>query len=84
MGMVIAENNQKGQNVGPKIGSPLMRQPTIDWSSTVRYTELRNFRMKVTNVFQNCKSCRKRTHHKKMYAGKACNYLKLIQAEQEV
>ena len=28
------KNNQRVQNVGPKISSPLKKQPTLNWSST--------------------------------------------------
>ena len=53
MTMASAKNNQRAQNMGSKIGSLLMRQPTFDWSSTDKYAELRNFRMEVKNMFQN-------------------------------
>ena len=53
MAMASAENNQRVQNVGPKISGPLMKQPTFHWSSTDKYAKLRNFRMEVKNMFQN-------------------------------
>ena len=50
--MVSADNNQKAQNAGPKLGGPIMKQPTFDWSSTDKYVELRNFKKEVRNMFQ--------------------------------
>ena len=31
---------EKTQNVGPKLGGPIMKQLTSDWSSTDKYAEL--------------------------------------------
>ena len=53
MAMVSAENNQKAQNVGLKIGSPLMGQLRFGWSSTNKYAEWRKFRMEIAKMFQN-------------------------------
>ena len=41
MPMASAENNQRAQDVAPKIGGPLMTQPTFNWSTTDKYVELR-------------------------------------------
>ena len=54
MAIASAKNNHRAQNAGPKIGGPSMRKQTFSWSSTDKYTELRNFRMEVKNMFQNC------------------------------
>ena len=51
--MASAENNQRTQNAGLKMGGPLMRQPMFNWTSTDNYLEPRNFRMEVKNMFQN-------------------------------
>ena len=52
MAMASAENYQRAQNTGPKLGSPLMRQPTFDWSSAEMHAELRNFKIEVIYMFQ--------------------------------
>ena len=53
MAMTSRENNQRTHNVGPKVGSPLMRQLTFSLDFHSRYAELRNFRMEVMNMLQN-------------------------------
>ena len=67
MEMASGESNQRAQNAGPIIDSPLMRQPTFNWSSTEKYAELGIFRMEVKDMLQNYKykSGRTGTHHKK-------------------
>ena len=37
LAMARVENNQRAQNAGPKLGRPIMRQLTFDWSSTYKY-----------------------------------------------
>ena len=44
---------ERPQNVGPKLGEPIMKQLTFNSNSTDKYTELRNFRLEVKNMFQN-------------------------------
>ena len=44
---------ERTQNVGPKLGRPIMRQLTFNWSFTDKYAELRNFKLEVENMFQN-------------------------------
>ena len=34
---------QKPQNTGPKLGRPIIKQPTFDWRSIDKYAELMNF-----------------------------------------
>ena len=53
MAMATADNNQRVQNVGPKLGRPIMKLLTLDWNSTDKYAELRNFKMEIKNMFQN-------------------------------
>ena len=52
MAVASAENNQCAQNLGPKLDGPIMRQMKFDWSSTDKYEELRNSRMKVMNMLK--------------------------------
>ena len=40
------------ENVGPR-SRPSMKQATFDWNSKDKYTELRNFKLEVKNMFQN-------------------------------
>ena len=43
------DNELRSESIGtgPKSG-----RPTLDWNAADKYTELRNFRLKVNNVFQ--------------------------------
>ena len=38
------------QNVGSKVGGPIMKQLTFDLSSSDKYAELKNFKLEVKNV----------------------------------
>ena len=38
------------ENAGPKMSGPIMKQPTLYWSSEDRYDELRNFKLKVNKT----------------------------------
>ena len=44
----------RAENVGPRNSWSCMKQPTFNWNSKDMYTELRNFKLKVKNMFQNC------------------------------
>ena len=35
---------------GPKIGGPAMKQPTFNWDSEDRYSELKTFKLEVNNI----------------------------------
>ena len=51
--MQILGSEIKAASVRPKIDGPLLRPLSLDWSSTDKYPELRNFRMEVNNTFSN-------------------------------
>ena len=70
MAMASAQNNQRAQNVGHKLGSPLMRQPALNWSSTGKYAELRNFRMEVWTCFKTVISHAERVLNIKYWLGR--------------
>ena len=40
------------QSMGPKVG-PMMKQPTFNWDTEDKYSELKNFRLEVHNVFKS-------------------------------
>ena len=44
MAMANADNDQRAQSVGPKLGGPIIKQLTFDWTPTDRSAELRNFK----------------------------------------
>ena len=48
--MAEAQVEQMSNTVGPKIGSPAMKQPTFDWDAEDKYSELKTFRLEVNNV----------------------------------
>ena len=43
----------RAENAGPRMSRPIMKQPTFDWNVKDKYTELRNFKLEVDNMFQN-------------------------------
>ena len=50
---MAAAGAERTPNAGPKLGGPIMKQPTFDWSSTDKYTKFRIFKFEVKNMFQN-------------------------------
>ena len=47
MAVARAENSTRHegtQKMGPKIGEPMMKQPTLHWEAEDKYIELKNFR----------------------------------------
>ena len=56
--MVVAraENStrhERTQNAGPRIGRPMMKQPTFNWKAKDKYNELKNFSLEVNYVFKS-------------------------------
>ena len=45
-----AQAEQMPDTAGPKIGHPTMNQPTFDWDTEDKYSELKTFRLEVNNV----------------------------------
>ena len=35
---------------GPKLGGPTMKQPTFNWEADDKYSELKTFRLEVSNI----------------------------------
>ena len=48
--MAEARVEQMHNTAGPKIGGPVMKQPTFDWDTEDKYSELNIFRLEVNNV----------------------------------
>ena len=48
--MASTDNSAREQNVGPKLGGLILKQPTFNWSSTDKYAEPRNFKIDVKYV----------------------------------
>ena len=48
--MAEARVEKTSDMVGPKIGSPTMKQPTFDWDSEDKYSKLKRFRLEVNNL----------------------------------
>ena len=46
---------------GPKLGRPTLKQLILYWSTTDKYTKLRNVRLEVNHIFQACYSNSKDT-----------------------
>ena len=43
---------ERTQNVEPRLGRPMMKQPTFNWEAENKYNELKNFRLEVNNIFK--------------------------------
>ena len=48
---MVETQAQRTQNAtGPKLGGPALKQPTFDWEVSDKYTELKTFKLEVSNV----------------------------------
>ena len=54
MATATAERPQSA--AGPKIGSTAMKQPTCNWETEDKYSELKTFRLEVTNILSTYKT----------------------------
>ena len=41
------------QNAGPRLGGPMMKQPTFNWEAEGKYNEHKNFRLELNNIFKS-------------------------------
>ena len=49
--MMAEAQIQRTQNAaGPKLGGPALKQPTFDWEVPDKYTELKTFKLDVSNL----------------------------------
>ena len=53
METMSATDTANSENTGPRMGGPIMEQPTFDCSVKDKYTELRNFKLEMKNMHQN-------------------------------
>ena len=44
---------KKHKNAGPRLGGPIIKQPTFNWEAEDKYSELKNFRLEVNNIFKS-------------------------------
>ena len=44
---------ERTENAGPRLGRPIMRQPTFIWEAEDKYNELKNFRLEVNNILKS-------------------------------
>ena len=45
---------ERPQNVGPRLGRPVMKQPNFIWEAEDKYNTFKNFRLVVNNIFKLC------------------------------
>ena len=43
---------ERTQNTGPRVGGPMMKEPTFNWEAEDRNNKLKNFRIEVNNIFK--------------------------------
>ena len=86
LAMAEAQAEQLPNMTGPKIGSPTMKQPTFDWDTEDKYSELKTFRLHVNNILStyNALQTDKLALVKNWLGRKGLQYLEtLITAEKE-
>ena len=47
-----ATGTERAENAGPRMGGPIMKQPTFNWSAKDKYVKLRS-KLEVKNILQN-------------------------------
>ena len=52
MAATAAERPQS--TAGPKIGGPAMKQPTFNWETEDKYSNLKTFRLEINNSLSTC------------------------------
>ena len=57
--MAAAATERPQSVVGPKIGRPVMKQPSFIWEADAKYSKLKNFRLEVNNTFASYITCQK-------------------------
>ena len=48
--MAVATAERPQSAAGPKIGRPVMKQPTFNWEAEDKYSKLKTLRLEVNNV----------------------------------
>ena len=48
--MSEAQAERAENTAGPKLGSPMMKQPTFNWEAPDKYSKLKTFRLEVNNI----------------------------------
>ena len=77
---------ERTQNVGPRLGRQMMKQPTFNWEAEDKYNELKNFRLEVNNTFKsyNTPQTEELAIIKKLARQKVLKFIEsLTQMEQE-
>ena len=54
--MVEAHAERMHNGSGPKVGGPAMKQLKFDWNTQDKYSELKTFRLKVSNILSTYKT----------------------------
>ena len=44
---------ERTQNVRPRLGGPMLKQPTFNLQAEDKYNEFKNFRLEVNNIFKS-------------------------------
>ena len=53
MQAMAAATAERTQNVGPRLGAPIIKQPTFNWKAEDKYNEFTNFRLEVNYIFKS-------------------------------
>ena len=77
---------ERTQNAGPRVGRPVMKQPTFNWEAGDKYNELKNFRWEVNSIIKSygMPQAKQIAIIKKLARQKSLQFLEsLAQMEQE-
>ena len=48
-----AAGAERTKNMGPRIGGPIIEQPTFSWEAEDKCNDLKHFRLEVNNIFKS-------------------------------
>ena len=57
MQAMAAARAKSTQSFRPRLGRPIMKQPTFNWEAEDKYNELKNFRLGVNNITKSYLNC---------------------------
>ena len=83
----MVESHQRQEVQGPKLGSPVLKQPQFNWEAADKYTEWKAFILEVRDVLSTYNACKqeKITMVKNWIGRKGLHYLKsLTEGEKQV
>ena len=84
--MAVATAEQPQSTTGPKLGGPAMKQPTFNWESEDKYSELKTFNLEVNNILStyNTTQAKQLVMVKNWLGRKGLQFLKPLTIEEKI